>query len=133
MDRLPVGRTLGRAAAGLEPVADRPSRLAGLGEVQRDQFRRRLGQLGPPFLQRSRDGGVELPPSIAQEGAVGRVADQRVLEQVAGRRSGAGPEDQPGCSKPDVRVSRRAGEVIEGASATPSRSSRRVSRSEGRP
>ena len=85
-DRLDVGRAGGGEQSGLEPPRGGGPGQPGLGEVVGHGLRPVRRARLPALLEGAGDGGVERPPAVAQEGAVRRVPDQRVLEQVAGFR-----------------------------------------------
>ncbi len=51
------------------------------------------------LFQRNRNANVQLLPSPAQQGGVGSVLHQRVLEQIGGVRSGAAAEQQSGLAE----------------------------------
>jgi hypothetical protein len=78
----------------LQPLIDRAFGVPGSRQVMGEQFRLALDQIGEMLFQRRRDARVQFLPSPAQEGRVGCVLHQRVLEQVGGVRSGAVAEQQ---------------------------------------
>ena len=59
-----------------------------------EQFGLALDEIGEMLFQRRRDARVQFLPSPAQQGRVGSVLHQRVLEQVGGMRSDAAAKQQ---------------------------------------
>ena len=76
----------------LQPLLDRAFGVAGSRQVMGEQFWLALDKIGEMFLQRRRGARVQFLPSPAQQGRVGSVLHQRVLEQIGGVRSGAAAE-----------------------------------------
>ena len=61
-----------------------------------EQFRLALDEIGEMLFQRRGDARVQFLAAAAQQGRVGGVLHQRVLEEVGGMRSGTAAEQQPG-------------------------------------
>ena len=82
--------------AGGEPIVDRLFRQTRFLAVVGEQ--RRLGRddLREPGFEGRGDAGMKLPAPVAQQGAIGGVLHQRVLEGVFGVRRGAAAIDQFG-------------------------------------
>ena len=81
-DRLEMGRSRRGMLAGLQPLIDRALGIAGSSQMMGQQFGLALDEIGEMLLQHRRDPGVQFLPPCAQQGAVGGVLHQRVLEQV---------------------------------------------------
>jgi hypothetical protein len=91
-----IGRAFRAALACLQPMLDSTLGLLGLGEVMRQQ----LGLAGDPIrkvrFEGSGDPGMQLSSRPAQQGAVCRILDQGVLEQVGGLGRRSALKDQAG-------------------------------------
>ena len=72
--------------------------------MTRKHFRLGLDGLSKVLLQHLRDPSVELPPRALEQAGVGRVPNQRVLEDVGGMRGHASLEDQLRPRQPAQRV-----------------------------
>ena len=83
-------RPLSRLAPKARGLLDQ----ASLGAMTRQQFGLVLGNVRELTFQGFGDASVKCASGLAQQRAVGRVLHQRVLEQVAGMRGHALPEQQ---------------------------------------
>jgi hypothetical protein len=101
---LAEGRAGGRALAGPQVEADRRLRLARLGAVLSQHLRLALWELGPHPLDRLGRPPVQRAAALAQQRALGGIADQCVAEGIDGLRRLAAPLDQVGRGE---RVERR--------------------------
>jgi hypothetical protein len=81
-DRLGVGRGEERPLAGPQPARHRLGTHAGLGVVVREELGRGLDRSREVLGQRLRDLPVILQPRRPQQGRIGRVLDQGMLEGV---------------------------------------------------
>ena len=84
--RFDVGRVLDGALARLLPVPDRLLGESGLREMVGELLGLLLGRIGEARLEGLRDLPVELLAAPLEERLVGRLLDQRMLEDVAGMR-----------------------------------------------
>ena len=98
-DRFEMGEARRGILASLQPLIDRALGIAGRSQMMGKQFGLALDEIGEILLQHRRDAGVQFLPSTAQQGAIGGVLHQRVLEQVRGVRSGAAAKQQPGIAE----------------------------------
>src|SRR6266700_4138683 len=87
----------------LEPLIYRSAGIACAGQMMCEQFRLALDEIGEILFEDRRDAGVEFLTAAAQQGAVGGVLHQRVLEQIGGMRRGAVAEEEPGLAQPSER------------------------------
>ena len=95
-DRFEVRQARCGMLAGLQPLIDRALGIAGGGQMMGQEFGLALDEIGEMLLQHCRDSGVQFLPPGAQQGAVGGVLHQRVLEEVGGLRRDTAAEQQPG-------------------------------------
>ena len=79
-NRFVVGRTGRRVLAGLEPLTDRAFSVTGGGQMMGQEFGLAFDEIGEMLLQNGANAGVQFLASRAQQGAVGGVLHQRVLE-----------------------------------------------------
>jgi hypothetical protein len=107
-------------SAGLQPVfcglVDQP----GLCEVVSQEFRARLNDIGELHFKNRSDAGVQLLPPAAQQGAVGGVLDQRVLDKYSAAGGAARWKTRP-ASRRRRSASCRSGSAICTAAASSSR------------
>src|SRR5258706_6700556 len=82
-----------------EPLINRSAGVACAGQMMRKQFRLALDEIGEILLQYRGDAGVQFLASRAQQGAVGGVLHQGVLEQIRGMRRDAAAEEEPGIAQ----------------------------------
>ena len=106
-DRLAVRRTLGGVLPRLQPLIDGPFGVSGSRQVMGEQFRLALDQIGEMLFQRSCGARVQFLQTPAQQGRVGSVLHQRVLEQVGGVGSRTATEQEPGIAERPSRNSCR--------------------------
>ena len=92
-----IGRARDRPLAGAMPVCDCLLAEAGLREVMGEQLRLRLGNVGKAGFQLRGDVRMKLLPAAAQQAGIGRIAHQRVLEQVGGLRWCPALKHKTGC------------------------------------
>src|SRR5438067_8781812 len=95
-NRFDVGQLSRGMLPRLQPLVDRAFSVASGRQVMGEQLRLALDEIGEMLSQRRRDAGVQFLPAPAQQGRVGSVLDQRVLEQIGGVRSGTAAEQQSG-------------------------------------
>jgi hypothetical protein len=76
------------------PIGDRLVGDGGFAVVLRDDLRPGLYEVRKPLFQRLGDAAMQGLSRATQQGAVGGILDQRVLEQIFRRRRGAALEDQ---------------------------------------
>src|SRR5712671_7177258 len=93
-DRFEVSQSRCGVLPCLQPLLDRAFGVASRRQVMGEQFRLALDEIGEMLFQRRRDAGVQFLPSAAQQGRVGSVLHQRVLEQVGGVWSDAAAKQQ---------------------------------------
>jgi len=93
-NRFRIRRTLNRSLAGAAPVSDSLGGKTRLGEVMGRDLRLRLGDLGEALLQHAADTGMQLLAPAAQQGGVGCILHQSMLEDVADLRRRAVDEYQ---------------------------------------
>src|ERR1700730_529323 len=79
---------------GLQPLIDCGFGVASSRQVMGEQFRLALDEFGEMLFQRRRDARVQFLPAPAEQGGVGGVLHQRVLEEIGGVRSDAAAEQQ---------------------------------------
>ena len=108
--REPVGSTL----TSLQPLLDGASDVSGSGQVVRQQFGLPLGKLGKSCSRRRRRGRA-VPAVGTQQGAIGGVLHQRMLEQI-GRCGGTPRQNSSPASSNWARAAWRSG---SGRCATP--------------
>ena len=77
-----MGGTPGSELARFQPLIHRSLGLAGSGEMMRQELGLALHYVGELLFQHRRRAGVQFLPSGTQQGAVGDVLQQRMLEQV---------------------------------------------------
>ena len=82
-----------------QPLIDRAFGVAGGRQVMSEQLRLSLDEIGEMLFECRRDARVQLLPSPAQQGRVGGVLHQRVLEQVRGVRSRTPTKQEPGIAE----------------------------------
>ena len=70
----------------------------------REDLRPRFDEIRKPLFQRLGDAAMQGLARAAQQGAVGGVLDQRVLEQILSRRRDAALEDETGFDEPAQRL-----------------------------
>ena len=87
-------------SAGLQPLIHGALGVAGGGQMMRQEFRLALDEIGEISFQHRRGAGVQFLAPAAQQGAVGGVLHQRVLEQIGGVRRRPAAEQQPGLGQP---------------------------------
>ena len=87
-NRFEVSQSRGGMLPRLKPLLDRAFAVAGSRQMMGEQFGLALDEIDEMLFQRSCDARVQLLSSPAQQGRVGGVLHQRVLEQVEGVRSG---------------------------------------------
>jgi len=87
-------RAAERLVAGLAPPFDRRLVETGPGQMVGDEFRLGRGDRRELFAQDVGDLPVQELPPAPEQGFVGRVLDQRMLEGVARIGWRAGPEQQ---------------------------------------
>ena len=92
--RLEMRQTGRRTATCLQPLIDGAGGVAGRRQMVGEVFGLALDKIRELMLQHRRDAGVQLLASGAQQGAVGGVLHQRVLEQLGGIRCHAAAEQQ---------------------------------------
>ena len=80
-------RAGGGSPTGFAPAGDGFFDEPGLGVMLGEEFGLAVHQLGGMGFERFGDPGMELLSRAAQQSAVGGILDQRVLEQVFGRRA----------------------------------------------
>src|SRR6266436_8846939 len=107
LDGLGIGRAAQRKMARLEPVFDGRVNEAGLREVVRHDFRLARHDVGKRLLEGPRDLAVQLLPAALEEGFVGRIPYQRVLEAVNRFRRLAAAKNEPGLLKLSKRMVQR--------------------------
>ena len=95
-DGFGVGRAAHRQLAGLEPALERLRVLLAGEVVMGDLFALRRVAGMASVLHRGGDPQVDLLALAPEQRVVGRVADQRVLERVAGLDAEAAPVDEAG-------------------------------------
>ena len=78
--RFKMGQARHRILAGLQPLVDRAPCVAGGREMMGEEFGPPLDKIGETLLQCRRDTSVQFLPSCAQQGAIGGILDQRMLE-----------------------------------------------------
>src|SRR5882757_9619454 len=83
-DGFQIGRTLGRAFAGLQPIADGTFNLAGLRKVVRQQFGLARHAVRESPFDGFGDARVQSPSIAAQQCVVRGILNQSVLEAVDG-------------------------------------------------
>src|SRR5436190_22734205 len=93
-NRFEVSRLLRGMPPRLQPLMGSALRVAGGCQMMGEQFGLALDEIGETRFQCRSDTPMQFLPSPAQQGAVGGVLHQRVLEQVGGMRSGAAAEQQ---------------------------------------
>ena len=76
------------------PIGDRLVGDGGFAVMMREDLRPRLREVRKPLFQRLGDPPMQGLARAAQQCAVGDVLDQRVLEQIFGRRRQAALEDE---------------------------------------
>src|SRR5262249_60294923 len=81
---LGVGTAAERAMARLEPIIDAGTGEPGLREMVRHDFRLARSDVGKPLLERARNLRMQLVPPALEQGLIGCVAHQRMLEAVDG-------------------------------------------------
>jgi len=91
-NRFDVSQSLRSMLPRPQPLIDRAFGVAGSRQVMGEQFRLALDEIGEMLFQGRRDARVQFLPSPAQQGRVGSVLHQCVLEQVGGVRSDAAAE-----------------------------------------
>ena len=96
MDGLDVGRALRRLTARERPVAHRPRRLCGFGEVEGEDFRLDLAAAAGLRFERQRNAAVQPLARVAQQRIAHHVLHQGVLEMMAGAGQSRLGEQQPG-------------------------------------
>jgi len=79
-DCFEVRQALGSMSAGLQPLIDRAVGCPGGSQMVRKEFGLTLDEVGKVLLERRRDAGVQFLPPDAQQGAVGGILHQGVLE-----------------------------------------------------
>lgn len=99
-DRLEVRQALGGVSAGLKPLIDRAPDIAGGGQMMRQELGLALDEIGEVLLQCRCDPAMQLSAPGAQQGAVGGVLHQRVLEEIGRLRWDTAAEQQPGTGEP---------------------------------
>jgi hypothetical protein len=82
-ERLDVRQSCRRALGRLAPVRQRAINQPRFGVVVRQQLRLGLGNFRKPACENLGEAFVQLAPSCVQDRLKGRVADQRMLEDVA--------------------------------------------------
>ena len=87
--RFSQGRTLQGAPSGQKPCRNSCLKVASFRVVMREQFRMCLNNILETLFKCTGNPGMHLLASAAQQGAVGGVLHERVLERVVnfGRRS----------------------------------------------
>ena len=106
-DRFLVGRALPRRSAGEQPPIYGPVVNPGLREMTGQEFGLALNDSGELRFERSGDTRMKLHSPAFEEGRVGDVLDQRVLEGVGRVGRLAAPENQVGADKPNERFAER--------------------------
>ena len=103
-DRFLHGEAAQVALAGAAPIVDGALVAAGLFEMLRQHFRRRVDDVRDALFQHQRDRGMQLLPAGAQHGRIGAVLHQRVLEDVDRVRRRAAQKNHLGFGEPDQCV-----------------------------
>src|SRR5690348_15070238 len=93
-DCLDIGGPLGGTSARFQPIGRSAFSLTGCGQVMREDLWPRLHEVRKPLLQRLGDAAMQGLARATQQGAVGGVLDQRVLEQVLGDRGDTALENE---------------------------------------
>ena len=83
-DRFEMRHPSGSVLAGLEPLVDAAFGSAGAGQMMGEQFGLALDEIGEILFEHRGNASVQLLAPGPQQGAVGGVLHQRVLEQVGG-------------------------------------------------
>jgi hypothetical protein len=99
MDCLLVGRALRSFSTSFMPIGDSKLEQTGFREMVRKYLRLFLTSGGDPFLQHPRHRGMELLSATLQQGTVGHLLNQRMLEAVARLWQPAALKDQLGCNQ----------------------------------
>src|SRR6266550_4483872 len=94
--RLGMSGPLDAPCAGAVPKLDRWLDQARLRKVVRQELRLRVDGFREAILQGLANAGMQCLSSRAQQGAVGGVLYQRVLEEIGGLRCDTATEQQPG-------------------------------------
>ena len=105
-DRFRHRRARQRLLTGLQPISDRLFRQPGRRAVLRQQRGLRQHDLRKAVFEGRGNAGVQPLAPAAQQGAVGRILHQRVLEDVAGFRRRAADEQQAGVGQPIERLAK---------------------------
>ena len=79
-DRFEMGRALGSVLTGLHPLVHRARGIAGGSQMMGQKFGLALDEIHEMLFQHRCDAGVQFLASGSQQGAVGSVLDQCVLE-----------------------------------------------------
>jgi hypothetical protein len=80
-NRFEVSQSRRGMLPGLQPLLDRALGIAGGGQVMGEQFGLALDEIGEVLLERRRDARVQFLPSAAEQGRLGGVLHQRVLNK----------------------------------------------------
>src|ERR1700730_7391738 len=91
-NRFDVSQSLRGMLPRPKPLINRALRIAGGRQMMGEQFWLALDEIGEMLFEPRRDARVQFLPSPAQQGRIGSVLHQRVLEQVGGVRSGTAAE-----------------------------------------
>ena len=128
-NRLGVGRALGRLARGLLPAGQGLGGHAGQGMVPGQQLGPAAAQAAELLLQHGGDAGVQAAPVTLKHRLVGRVAHQRMLEDVAalaaaaaglaGQRQQAGLHQRVERARQRGQADRRLGMAVDGLDLGP--------------
>jgi len=98
--RFEMRQALGGILAGLEPLVYGTLDIRCRSEMMGEQLGLSLDEISEMLLQYSRDARVQLLAPPAQQGAVGRVLHQRVLEEIGGLWRHTAAKQQAGLDEP---------------------------------
>ena len=98
-DRLAMRGSLGGVLAGFQPLIDRALGVASCGQMMCEELRLAFDNVSEMLLEHGHDAGMQFLPPAAQQGAVGGILHQRVLEEIGGLRRDSAAEQQPGLGK----------------------------------
>ena len=106
-DRFLVGRALPRQSAGAQPPIQGAVLNPSLREMTGEEFGLALEKGGELRFERGGDTRMNFHSPALEQGRVGDILDQRVLEGVGRVGRLAAPEDQIGADEPDERFAER--------------------------